>query len=269
MLLAFLLVVFTACRKENILTPSVEVPSYTLPQGNHSYDDSIVKFYQKYSCYILYRFSQTDFGYNYIDMRRDSAFNANPVYIGYTLRFFYDQLIRHYSESFLKKTMPFKVLLASYIGSGATRDAAGFASTLSTLTIGWADSTLLNKTPAELKRMRGQLHRYYMERAYRAGSIEIPLSFLALAPYDYTSSTDANKYSLGIIGPVTGQSMNVVKDFLDYAEFITSHSKAELEATLFKPSVDTKGLIKRKYEVIVNYFANNFATDLQAVGEKP
>ncbi|SKA37851.1 hypothetical protein SAMN04488128_104349 [Chitinophaga eiseniae] len=268
-LLASLLIVFTACRKEAILTPSVDVPSYTLPQGNHSYDDSIVQFYQKYNCYILYRFTHTDFAYNYTNMRQDSAFNANPAYIGNTLRFFYDQLITRYPESFLKKTLPFKVLLASYIGTGATRDAAGFASTISTLTIGWADSTLPDKTPAATKQMRGLLNRFYMERAYRVKSVDIPQAFIELAPYDYLAIQPGNKYANGVIGNTNASILNVVVDFLDYVEAITSHSKAELEATVLSPTVDTKGLIRKKYEIIINYFANNFATDLQAVGEKP
>lgn len=269
LLLAFILTALMACRKEAVLTSPAEVPGYTLPQGNHSYDDSIVQFYRKYNCYMLYRFTHTDFAYNYTNMREDSAFNANPAYIGNTLRFVYEQLILQYPEAFLQKTLPFKILLASYIGSGPSRDAAGFASTISTLTVGWADSTLLNKTPAEIKQLRGQLHRFYMERAYRVKSIDVPMAFLELAPFDYTSSTAANKYSMGIIGNTTGQPMNVIVDFLDYIEVITSHSKAELEATLFSPAVDTKGLIKRKYEVVTNYFTNNFGTDLQAVGNRP
>ncbi|MGN7824207.1 hypothetical protein ACTJJB_29050 [Chitinophaga sp. 22536] len=269
LLLAFILMTLMACRKEAILTSPAEVPGYTLPQGNHSYDDSIVQFYKKYNCYILYRFTHADFAYNYTNMREDSAFNANPAYIGYSLRFVYDQLILQYPDTFLQKTLPFKILLASYIGKGPERDAAGFASTVSTLTVGWADSTLLNKTPAETKRLRGLLHRFYMERAYRVKGIDIPLAFQELVPFDYTTSNEANKYSMGIVGKVTGQSMNIVTDYLDYIEMITSHSKAELEAAFFNPSIDTKGMIKRKYEVMINYFANTFGTDLQAVGDRP
>lgn len=268
-LLASFLMVFTACRKEKILTPSVDVPGYTLPQGNHSYDDSIVKFYQKYNCYILYRFTHADFAYNYTTMRPDSAFSANPAYIGNALRFFYDQLVTLYPESFLKKTLPFKVLLASYIGTASKRDTTGFASTISALTIGWADSTLVNKTPAEIKKLRGFLHRFYMERAYRVKSVDIPQAFIRLAPYEYNEVQPYNKYAKGVIGNMYGADMSVVSDFLDYIEAITSHSKAELEATLLSPAVDTKGLIRRKYEIVVNYFTNNFDTNLQAVGEKP
>jgi hypothetical protein len=266
-LLAIITVLF-ACNKEAALTADPAAPLYTLPQGNHSYDDTIMTHYKKYGSYILYRFTQGDYSYNYIDRKSDSAFNANPAYIGTALRFFKTQLLDLYPEAFLQKTMPFKILLASYIGTSTTRNAKGFSSTNNMLAIGWADSTLAQKTPAELKQLRAYMHRFYIERAYRVKTITVPAAFVALAPPLYSSITAATKYSNGILAP-TGTDLNLAIDFLEYVEVIAGTTKAELENTFFKPTVDTRGLIRQKYEIVVNYFLTIHGVDLQAIGDMP
>ncbi|WP_295117398.1 hypothetical protein [uncultured Chitinophaga sp.] len=261
-------VVMLSCNKEAALTPSDFGKLYTLPQGNNSYDDSIMACYNKYQTYILYKFTQQDYVYNYIELKTDSAFVANPLYISAALRFLHTELLNVYPESFLQKTMPFKILLAAYLGSGTNRNPKGFASTISMLAIGWADSALAQKTPAELKLLRGYMHRYYNERAYRVDLVKVPAEFAALAPALYGSVNAANKYSLGVLDP-HGNDLNLASDFLSYIEVITSQSKAQLEAGILRPAVDTKGLIRKKYNIVLNYFQTGFGVDLQAIGERP
>jgi len=33
------------------------------------------------------------------------------------------------------------------------------------------------------------------------------------------------------------------------------------------PGVDTKGLIRKKYEIVIAYFKSTFGVDLQAIGD--
>lgn len=266
-LLAVVTILF-ACNKEAALTADPVKPRYTLPQGNHSYDDTIMDLYRKYGTYILYKFSQEDYTYDYTTTKKDSAINANAAYIGTALRFFKTQLLDLYPESFIQKTMPFKILLASYIGSGDTRSPKGFTSGNSMLAIGWADSTLAQKTPAELKQLRSWMHRYYLERAYRVKSIKAPDAFVALAPRLYGDVTEENKYSLGVL-VTNGSGMNLGVDFMAYIETITGNTKAQLEAGVLSPQIDTRGLIKKKYDIVINYFLAEFNVDLQAIGELP
>lgn len=260
--------VMVACNKEAALTPTPPEVMYTLPQGNNSYDDSIMACYNKYKTYILYKFTQGDYAYNFIDKKADSAFVANPAYIGLALRFFYEQVLNVYPESFLQRTMPYKVLLAAYIGAGQTRSVRGFASTQSMLAIGWADSTLRDKTPAQLKQLRGYLHRHYIERAYRVNSVIIPQEFIALSPALYGNVNNSNRYSLGVLEP-HGGALNQATDFLGYVEAITSQSKAQLEAGVLRSTVDTKGIIRKKYNVMISFFQSQYGVDLQAIGERP
>ncbi|HEY8388459.1 MAG TPA: hypothetical protein VIK74_07635 [Parasegetibacter sp.] len=260
------MVTFNSCRKEEKLTASPPQTFYVLPQGNAPADAIIVDFHQKYGSYILYKFNQSDYAYNYVSKHEDSAFNANPEYIDTALNFFMNQLVVHYPDAFLKKTLPFKILLASYIGSGASRSATGFATTRSALTIGWADSTILGKTAAQAKAMRALLHRYYWERAIRTRSVEIPPAFAALAP-SYSTITNTNRYAEGVVAPAGGIYLEA--DFLGYIELITGKTTAELESTLFLPATDKKGLIRMKYDAVQEYFLTEYNLDLKAIGQLP
>lgn len=267
-LFPILALIMMACQKEEKLTPTPYESFYKLPQGNTPADDVIMGIWQKYSTYVLYRFTQADYAYGYTSKKADSAFNANPAYVPHALNFFKDQLMALYPESFLRQTMPFKVLLASYIGAGNNRSATGFASTTSMLAIGWADSTILRKTPAELKKMRGSLHYYYWECAYRTYKVTIPKQFAELA-LDYSLLGPANKYANGVISNLPGNILSVGSDFMSYIELLTSHSTVELEAGIFKPGVDTKGLIRKKYNIVNDYCKNTYGVDLQAIGQLP
>lgn len=270
MRLYFLIVLLVgiACNKEAALTPDPVQPLYTLPQGNHEYDDTIVAWYKKYNTFVLYKFTQLDYAYNYSDKKTDSAFNANPAYVASTLQYIREELLDVYPEAFLKTTLPYKILLASYIGAGNTRSATGFSATSSMLAIGWADSTLSKKTPAERKQMRGWLHRSYMERVVRTDGTIVPDAFKALAPPSYGQVPPARLLAEGIVEPYNNQ-LNVATDFLAFIQLITSHTKDELEAGVLRSQVDEKGLIRKKYDVVVSTFLNRYQVDLQAIGNRP
>ncbi|NIG54342.1 hypothetical protein [Chitinophaga sp. Cy-1792] len=259
-------VLLTACNKKEDLTASPAAPLYKIPQGTAAYDDTIFSIYKKYDTYILYKFSQVDYAYNYTDKLSDSAFAANPAYIPAVLDLFKKEVLNRYPDSILRKTLPIKVLLASYIGTGGNRNVKGFSNTRSMLCIGWADSTLVSKSPAELRKIRGSLHRNYFDRAFKAVTLTIPPSFVALCPPDYNAMIATTQYSFGIIEPILpGQISNMMVDFLGYVEYIASHSEAEATAEIFTPKVDSRGLIKKKYAAVVDYF-NSMGIDLQAIG---
>ncbi|SEW51077.1 hypothetical protein [Chitinophaga arvensicola] len=268
MRLYYLLIIpflLTACGKEAALTPDPVMPMYTLPQGNQVYDDTIVAWYKQYNTYVLYKFTQLDYAYNYTEIRKDSAFSANPAYIAASLKFLRTEILNTYPDAFLKATMPYKILLASWIGGNGKRSVTGFATTSSMLAMGWVDSTLTQKTPAELKLVRGWLHRAYMECAFRTGYLTIPDAFKLLAPRSYQPVEASNMYSFGMLEPNDG-NMNVVTDFLKYIELLTSQSKADLEAGLWSKRVDVNGLIRKKSAVVLAHFLNNYQIDLQAIG---
>jgi hypothetical protein len=270
-LIPILIILLAACQKEPGLKPPApfEKP-YQLPQGNAPVDATIMTIYNQYGCYVLYRFTQEDYAYDYSYVSKDTAFPANPKYIDTALNFFRQQLMAVYPESFLRNTMPYKILLASHInnwttGSVSSRNKDGFDSNRSTLTLGWADSALVLKTPAETRKLRGLMHCYYWERAYKVGRIEVPPAFIASAPI-YAQVNSANRYANGVVSNEYGLALNLGYDLIAYVSMITGNSLQELEASYFLPSVDSKGLIRKRYNYIVDYYKNEFGIDLQAIG---
>lgn len=267
--LVAILAIVTACNKEAALTPDPVQPMYTLPQGNHSYDDSIVAFHKKYDSYILYKFTQYDYAYNYIDKRTDSAFVADPASIPLALQFLKQHLFSFYPDAFLMKTMPFKILLASSISKNGIPSVPAMAASNSMLAFGYANSTLAQKTPAETKQLRAWLNRAYMERALRVGAINIPPDFMVPIP-GYKNLQEYNKYAAGVVEPIN-EKLNVVTDLLGFIELATGHTYDELTSPghPLSPNVDVNGQVKRRYSIMISYFQNMYGVDLQAIGNTP
>lgn len=275
--LPLLLCIFSSCHKEASLVPDKIPDFYTLPQGNQPYDDSIVAFHQKYGSYILYKFTQKDLTYNYNNYLPITYGAANPAWISNTLAYFKSECLSYYPESFLQKTMPFKIMLAAYFDSSYVvlpvitpigRALTGFCATRGTLGIGWADSTLARQSPARLKQLRGFLHRSYMQQAVLSGAIEIPSGFTKYSPDNYSAS-GGKEASIGLIEGISelfGYTPDAVWDFSCYICAITGHTKAELDATILRPAYDTKGLIQLKYNAVISFYKTKYGVDLQAIG---
>lgn len=88
--LVFGLLVWFGCNDEDAITPSTELePFLSLPQGNHDYDDRIMKLYEDLGVEIFYRFEPKDVYFNYTsgiwnDIEIDTTFN-NPVEYPYLM----------------------------------------------------------------------------------------------------------------------------------------------------------------------------------------
>ncbi|SHM47476.1 hypothetical protein SAMN05444266_108205 [Chitinophaga jiangningensis] len=265
-----------ACKKEAAIQPTPIPPFYTLPQGDQPYDDSILAFKDKYASYILYKFTNYDLVYEVAGVTpRVAARVANPQYIDTTLKLFRSVFMNYYPEDFLKKTMPYKILLAASIDTMNVTylnvlqpSITGTFASPTTLAIGWADSTFIKKKyPA--RTLREWLTAAYMKHATMSGAMKIPDEFVMLAPPAYNEAT-SDPRGVGMLGQATLMAdISIYWDFGMYVAYISSRSRAELENTIFKPNYDTKGLIRQKYEVVCNFFRNEYGIDLQAIGDRP
>lgn len=267
-----------ACKKEAALQPAPNPPFFTLPQGDQPYDDTILAFRDKYQSYILYKFSRYDIAYEVISTLRVDAKPANPAYIDTTLQLFNSVFIKYYPETFLQKTMPYKILLAASIDTnnaglpGTEKllypSITGTFASSTTLAIGWADSNFLKKQYPR-RTLREWLTYAYIKHAVLSGAMKIPDEFVKLAPPYYkeaTSTPGAN----GLIGTTSLVfDLSIYWDFSMYACYIAGRPRTELENTILRPGYDTKGLIRQKYEVVCNFFRNEYGIDLQAIGDQP
>lgn len=269
-----LLLCLGACHKEAPLTPSPASDFYSLPQGNHPYDDSIMAFYKQYGSYMLYKFDTVDYAYNYTKYLSIRAAQGNEAYVPQAIDFFKKQCLNLYPENFLQATMPFKVILASYIdtlylNTGYARSVTNIMAGRGMLAIGWADSTLQQQSTARLQLLKGSLNRCYFWQGLQSGALVIPPDFAALYPTEFINGSTLQS-TLGLIeipyNVDNDQQASLMWDFLCYIKAITSRTKADLDATILKPSFDTKGLIRKKYAILINYYQTNYGMDLQAVG---
>ncbi|MBS0027628.1 hypothetical protein ACTJJ0_32155 [Chitinophaga sp. 22321] len=269
-----------SCSKEKTLSPNDPPVFYNLPQGNHPYDDSIVAFNKKYGSYILYKFTQQDFAYDLTSYVPMIAANANQAYVQQTLTFFRTQCLDLYPETFLRKTMPFRIVLAAYLDTiisslgkpvDTSRSLTGFTASHNMIAIGWADSTLQQHSPQELRQVKAYLNRCYFQQALLSGALIIPDVFMRLGPaggYQYVTGFQPEKGMLEAPSSEdAGRNASATWDFLCYINAITGHTKAELDATILSPSVDRNGKIQEKYDALVRYFKTQYGVDLQAVGD--
>lgn len=270
-----------SCQKEdplNVSMPGTNV-FYKLPQGNQPYDDKIVELYNKYNCFILYKFDSVDYNYNLTGNVFDnlSIVPADTNYITEALGFLDKNLFNLYPDAFLKKSLPFSILLASDISVNVTdRNESGVhrlsaISSVRSLSFGIVNDSLGSLTSAQLDSTRGLLQMYYWQLAINNGNLDLPDSWSDFSStnfyYEYASK---NPRANGIL-PVSLNlwmfpKFDYFSDFLGYIDLITSSDSATIEHTWLDPAVDVKGLYRKKYEMIINYYKDNYGIDLQAIG---
>ncbi|WP_109694311.1 hypothetical protein [Chitinophaga deserti] len=262
-----------SCGKESKLNPPLLPDEYSLPQGNQPIDDTIVSFKKRYGTYILYKFSHRDFAYSSGAMLTDTAAPGDPAHIAELYIYFRDNCLSWYPESFRRKALPFKLLFSSAVGSplpgGAIAPGRGFVSTREMLAIGWANDKLAGLGPVERKALTARMHRYFMTRALQGRSIPVPVEYLALYPISFDGIGESNKYDRGIIEVQNSTTHNVATDIGSFVEAIAGKTTAELEAGILSPQSDRKGLIRRKYNILVRVFMDQYGVDLVAIGNKP
>ena len=121
----FIIVAFcaAACKKEGALTASSDEQGYTLPQGNHSYDTTILNLYNKYSAYFLYKFTDKDTYWTPIGWKNStvdtngvwstgySVTTADTNYVAQQLAVINKLWLSYYTDAFLLKFLPANVML--------------------------------------------------------------------------------------------------------------------------------------------------------------
>lgn len=265
---SLLLLSAISCKKENaIVVNDDDTRMYKLPQGDQPYDKQILEFYSKYNSVILYNYRESDFIYQFtgpteLDLRAPAA---GPNGIQETLDFFQEHWLSMYPEAFLKKNLPFKILLADSITKileGLPSDTvqlpaiAGYRNVTFGLT-----GHLSGLSSDGIDSARGALHGAFWQQAFISNTIEMPPLFPNFPSYprDITAMKNAGTffYRNGMTG---------MMDAGDHIQMITAHSKTWLDANLYTPQNDPLGNYKKKYDILINYYQTKYNIDLQAIG---
>lgn len=263
-----LLSIIAGCGKEDSIKPDELKPAFTLPQGNHAYDKQILDFYNTYGCYILYKFKEQDFQWNITHAIPYVADQGDENYIAQSLHALDEHLFRYYPSSFLKAALPYKIILSSRIREvdlflDTLDNPINSVATASHFAFGRAGSSLATMTVDELKAMKSDLHKAFWDQAVGFNKVSLPPAFLTATNYvDVLSWTKAQ---YGVFMSDGDDSANPHTDFLGFIEVATSKTLQQLEQGLFLPQNDPKGKYRLKYNIIVNYYKQNYGIDLQAI----
>jgi hypothetical protein len=288
--LLFTICVAAGCKKEEKLTPSEEKEDvygdHTLPQGNHAYDAEILQLFQKYNTLFLYKYVPNDLYYQLRDFTggmydpvKDSTTHygyfdvpANEAWIGQQLNLLKDIWLKFYPDAVLKTMLPKKVFLLDsiyYALNGPGKPIDNFYESFSTyqgedfFAVTWGGPRLNTITAAEKYDYKSTLNLLFLTTARQKGMVQRISAFTALT--NYPAVTYVNHYELGVIDYYR---RSPDADWDVFVETIVSNSYSKLTSPggVLHSGVDTKGLIRKKYDIMIAYFLNTFGVDLQAIG---
>lgn len=300
--------IITSCNyDEDPLVASGIKSGYTVPQGDHDYDAKIVDFYSKYGTCLLYKFTDKDTYWTPSGWKNGvlGAYTqgastgylvtaADEQYIGKQLELLNKLWFSFYSEAFLKKFLPVKVMLCSKVQScewgttpGGSFGIVGIDKpayyNYDNICVSYGSNAVNNITQSDSLTIAKAFSRCLMESMI-GRNLSVPTSaFINAVNYTNVSTLSTNKacWARGIFPP--SYSATSSSDWKAFLMMMVSYPESYLTRTpttstsdydnseaawegILNPVKDTNGLLKKRYDMVRNYFINNYGMDLQIVG---
>jgi len=289
--------VCTSCKKEAAPTASTDTLGYALPQGNNNYDTTILGYYNKYGTYLLYKFTNKDTYWTPTGWKNADSVNkiagyyatpANPAYISRQLALIKKLWFDYYTDKFLKNFLPAKIMLCSGIDSGYltfifTPVTTSVLKTKPVAALYNYDNICVNNAGPAIDTMKTRDSITYMAKvnlvfiqSMTGRNVANPTAdFSSTTSYNTAATSQALAYASGILytyynGPTA------VRDWSMYMQALVSCSETKLnkstantDATfvgILNPTKDANGVIRKRYNMVRNYYINNYGVDLQVIG---
>ncbi|HVI44198.1 MAG TPA: hypothetical protein VM802_04995 [Chitinophaga sp.] len=272
-----------ACKKnDDNVTPSPKGDMYfELPQGNAPYDHQIVDWYRKYGSYVLYRFPGKEFRYGITGFYYEAVLmrTADTIALPAAVEFLKHSWFDFYTDDFLRKYLPFKILLAGQMLVSETGlDTTNYPVTYPMAGFDYiifpaVDTAFRDMTKEQRRKLKTAVHALFLEILLYNGNppkITPPAAFFEVSSYDQ-KQTVSNRYEHGFL--VLGYDNNrpippsKYRDLMSYIYKIISTPARELQATILAPATDKNGLVGKKYNLLLQFFKTQYQVDLQAIGE--
>ncbi len=301
LLLAIGVGIGSCSKKEEALTPSNADVTYQVPQGNAAYDQTITGYYNTYGSYLLYKFSDRDAYWTPTMWKKpvqsstgNWSVGADVVpaiadYIAPQLDLIDKSLFSLYPASFLKQFLPVKLLLCSKVDSiyttyvftpvytpakGVKKIAAYYS--YDNIAINYGDASVNQMTAAEKLAFLARLNQVLFQSINDRGLIKPTIEFTNSADYSTTPTTQAAAYGKGIIS--TYYSATALSDWNAFVMAMVTLSETDLNRSvantnssavgILNTTKDANGLIRKRYNIVRNYYINTYQVDLQKIGNK-
>lgn len=280
---------FTSCADNDDDLGTIQVPGadYVLPQGkNAEADQTILSLYEKYNTYFLYDFTEKDFQWSQVNAGSlgDAAYRFDPIApekVSDLLEAIQKGWLDFYPETFLKKSLPFKVLLAEdvqtqertfdwstwdYVISWVNKPSRHIANqmALGNVSEPWAEMSAFDK-----RSFKSYVQTDFLLYCVEQGLVEIPVEFYAVSDYTIDmgwSATDKDARNAGFVyDPFTDFEWSVdgtITKSGDVNAFVASlvyRTDAQWEDDL------AYDLVKRKYDILVSAF-ESAGIDIKRIG---
>ncbi len=300
------LILSSCVKEEEELAPSNIESGYTVPQGEHDFDDDIVDFYDKYGSYLLYEFTEKDAYWtpsawqNGAETSEDEEGSVgfiiempNVDYVDQELTLLNDTWFNYYSDEFLKEFLPIKILLCSNVGEvGYSWDAnwnlVYVASPISAyynydnICVNYTSEEIETLTDDDKTSIAFDLNHVFVESIIGQEKLTITSEFENSANYNNASSlyNNTDLWGIGIFQPYYDASAEndwgiFLTMMMCYSEEylnreVSSVSEWDYEETswegIFSSQKDINGLLKERYNMVRQYYIDNYNMDLQTVG---
>ena len=173
---------------DKIKTEGLE-EKYSVPQGEHEFDDKIVDFHQSTGTFLLYRYDLIDAVWNVTSLYPNNTYPLKVTlpkeeYLEKAVGLIFSEWLDLYSPETLEATLPKKILLADTIlkkkslaDEGALVD---YTYTVDNICIGNVNESVnLITTPSRKKDYKAMLNFAYISYCIDYQKMEVPEVFYA------------------------------------------------------------------------------------------
>ena len=277
------LVALASCAGNDDDLGTIQVPGsdYTLPQGKDvAADQNILSLYEKYGSYFLYDFSEKDFQWSQVNTNKvgDDTYRFDPIApseVSNLLTAIQKGWLDFYSDDFLKKALPYKVLLTQdvqikertfdwstwdYVFSWVNKPSRHIANQMAN----WEGMEASQK-----RAFKSYVQTDFLLYCIEQGMIDIPNEFYAISDYEElpwsATTVDARK-----AGYVYDQQSN-----LEWSVDGTVSKSADLNAYISSLVYRTDAewqddlqysYIQRKYDILVEAL-QKAGIDIKRIGD--
>jgi hypothetical protein len=290
-----------ACKEtESQLEPSNINNTYSVPQGNTAFDQTIVDYYKKYDSYILYKFTEKDAYWTPTGWKKPiqlpagswqaggEVAPAEEAFIPNQLELIQTKWFNFYSDKFLKKFLPTKILLCSKVDSITTgfifggptvtyvkqTKKVGAYYNYDNIQVNYGDASINSMTAADTRLFIAKINLIFIQSIIARGLSNPTDEFINSADYVTSMTTIAQANGKGIIVGFSGATAQT--DWEAYITAMVSYSTVNLNTStvntnstpmgILNATKDVNGLIKKRYDMVRNYFIKQYNVDLQLIG---